>query len=84
MAKPRDDIFSAAIGKTNINSMREQKAQLEIGSDDGVKVWVNGKLVHANNAARPCGIGKTLALHLRDTDVINEFHWSVSGWLRTA
>jgi HEAT repeat protein len=39
--------------KTNINSTREQKAQLEIGSDDGVKVWVNGKLVHANNAARP-------------------------------
>lgn len=39
--------------KTNINSTREQKAQLEIGSDDGVKVWINGKLVHANNAARP-------------------------------
>ncbi len=39
--------------KTNINSAREQKAMLEVGSDDGVKVWVNGKLVHANNAARP-------------------------------
>jgi len=39
--------------KTNINSAREQKATLEVGSDDGVKVWVNGKLVHANNAARP-------------------------------
>jgi HEAT repeat protein len=39
--------------KTNINSTRAQKAQLEIGSDDGVKVWVNGKVVHANNAARP-------------------------------
>ena len=39
--------------KTTINSAREQKAMLEIGSDDGVKVWVNGKLVHANNAARP-------------------------------
>jgi hypothetical protein len=39
--------------KTNISSDREQKAMLEVGSDDGVKVWVNGKLVHGNNAARP-------------------------------
>jgi HEAT repeat protein len=39
--------------KTNINSAREQKAMLEVGSDDGIKLWVNGKLVHANNAARP-------------------------------
>ncbi|HEV8379492.1 MAG TPA: HEAT repeat domain-containing protein [Tepidisphaeraceae bacterium] len=44
--------------KTNINSAREQKAMLEIGSDDGVKVWVNGKLVHANNAARPVKQGE--------------------------
>jgi hypothetical protein len=26
---------------------------LELGSDDGVKVWLNEKLVHANNIARP-------------------------------
>jgi hypothetical protein len=39
--------------KTTINSAREQKAMLEVGSDDGVKIWVNGKQVHANNAARP-------------------------------
>ncbi|MBI1785555.1 hypothetical protein HYR69_10465, partial [Candidatus Sumerlaeota bacterium] len=30
----------------------ELKAKLEIGSDDGVKVWVNGAVVHANNATR--------------------------------
>jgi HEAT repeat protein len=38
--------------KTNINSPREQQAILELGSDDGVKAWLNGKQVHANNAAR--------------------------------
>ena len=29
-----------------------QAARLELGSDDGVKAWLNGKLVHANNTAR--------------------------------
>ena len=27
---------------------------LELGSDDGIKVWLNGQVVHANNATRPC------------------------------
>jgi hypothetical protein len=30
-----------------------KQARLEIGSDDGVKVWLNGNVVHANNVARP-------------------------------
>jgi len=36
----------------------DQDVRLEIGSDDGVKVWVNDKLVHANNVARPLRIGQ--------------------------
>ena len=27
-------------------------ARLELGSDDGIKAWLNGRLVHAKNAAR--------------------------------
>lgn len=38
--------------RTVIQSPRDADAVFEIGSDDGVKVWLNGKLVHANNAAR--------------------------------
>lgn len=38
--------------KTAIASTKEQDALLEIGSDDGVKVWLNGQVVHANNAVR--------------------------------
>ena len=26
--------------------------RLDIGTDDGIKLWVNGKLIHANNAIR--------------------------------
>jgi hypothetical protein len=40
--------------RTRIDSPKEQDALLEIGSDDGVKVWLNGRVVHANNAIRPC------------------------------
>ena len=38
--------------KTRVFSPKEQKVLLEIGSDDGNKVWVNGKLVHAKNVQR--------------------------------
>ncbi|HVV01183.1 MAG TPA: hypothetical protein VHH88_07445, partial [Verrucomicrobiae bacterium] len=34
-----------------------QPARLELGSDDGIKVWLNGKPVLANNTARPLRIG---------------------------
>jgi hypothetical protein len=38
--------------KAKIWSRRERSATLLLGSDDGVKVWLNDKLVHANNALR--------------------------------
>ena len=44
--------------KTQITSERDQEAQLEIGSDDGVKVWLNEKVVHANNVTRAFGPGQ--------------------------
>jgi HEAT repeat protein len=38
--------------KTQLTSERDQEALFEIGSDDGVKVWLNDKVVHANNTIR--------------------------------
>ena len=38
--------------RTRIWSPSEQEARLEMGSDDGIKVWLNGVVVHANNAGR--------------------------------
>jgi hypothetical protein len=43
--------------KTQIVSGQAQEAQLEMGSDDGIKVWLNQKVVHANNSVRPCTPG---------------------------
>ena len=38
--------------KTNVWSDKNREVIFEIGSDDGVKVWVNYKLVHQNNVER--------------------------------
>ncbi len=50
-----------AYARTRIYSEKEQPARLEMGSDDGVKVWLNGKLVHAHNIARPLAVGSDKA-----------------------
>ena len=34
--------------RTKIDSDREKRIRLEIYADDGVKVWLNGELVHDN------------------------------------
>jgi hypothetical protein len=42
--------------RTTIQSSQARSARLEIYTDDGVKAWLNGKLIHANNVSR--GIGE--------------------------
>jgi len=39
--------------RTTVECPNAVDAVLELGSDDGIKAWLNGKLVHSNNAARP-------------------------------
>lgn len=41
--------------RNKVWSDKSQKVRLELGSDDGIKVWLNGQLVHANNVTRPAG-----------------------------
>jgi HEAT repeat protein len=48
----------AAYLRTNVWSDKSRKVLLELGSDDGIKVWLNGQVVHANNATRPAGPGQ--------------------------
>ena len=38
--------------RTEIVSDRDQAVRLGISSDDGVKAWLNGELIHANNVLR--------------------------------
>ncbi|HQG48368.1 MAG TPA: HEAT repeat domain-containing protein, partial [Sedimentisphaerales bacterium] len=39
--------------RTRIESAANKPVLLEIFSDDGVKAWLNGKVIHSNNTARP-------------------------------
>ena len=51
-AAVRDAEDVAAYLRTRLFSPAEQDVLLELGSDDAVKVWLNGTLVHGNNADR--------------------------------
>jgi len=44
--------------RVEVNSPADRIAQLHIGSDDGVKVWLNGQVVHKNNATRAVGVAQ--------------------------
>ena len=47
--------------KTGIYCPETKSVQLQMGSDDGIKVWINGKPVHANNVVRGMSIGEDKA-----------------------
>ncbi len=44
---------AVAYAYTNITAPRDMEADLLLGSDDGVKVWLNGEVVHVNQVRRP-------------------------------
>ena len=44
---------SSVYSYLRLESPTAQRAQLLVGSEDGVKVWLNGKLVHTNDVVRP-------------------------------
>ena len=50
-----------AYARTWVYSGRRQPARLELGSDDGVKVWLNENLIFAHNVARPVHPGSDKA-----------------------
>ena len=47
--------------RTRIWSPEKQEVRMDLGSDDGIKVWLDGKPVFANNANRPCAPGQDKA-----------------------
>lgn len=47
--------------RTRVHVPVARDVTLVIGSDDGIKIWVNGELVHANNAVRGLAPGQDRA-----------------------
>ncbi len=56
--------YSCAYLKTMVFSKEEQKTALKLGSDDGIKVWLNAKVIFALNKHRGAKAGQ-------DTIVVN-------------
>ncbi len=64
-------------------SGKKRKVMLELGSDDGVKVWLNGKLVHEKNIGRPLTPGqdkKQVKLKARWNDLLLKVTNGGGGW----
>jgi len=72
-----------AYARTRVYSETEQAAILELGSDDGVKVWLNGIQVYANNTARPLTRGSdkvTVTLRLGWNVLLLKVTQNNLGW----
>jgi putative heme-binding domain-containing protein len=51
----RPNTNAVAYAVTLIDAAQALDTRLLAGSDDGIKIWLNGKLVHANNVTRGAG-----------------------------
>ncbi|MCP4454269.1 MAG: hypothetical protein GY809_22645 [Planctomycetes bacterium] len=69
--------------RTRFESPIERKAVLELGSDDGVKVWVNRKLVHAHNVTRSAERGQDkvdITLNKGRSTILVKINQGAGGW----
>jgi len=78
---PRDN--AVVYVKANIISDKAQPILLLLNSDDGVKAWLNGKLVHANNANRPAYVDPDkvpAALNAGPNQLLLKITQNSGGW----
>jgi HEAT repeat protein len=80
----------AAYVAASVAVPKEQDAILELGSNDGVKVWLNSELVHGKNVGRPLTPGEDrVSVHLKATNTVliavynKGGDWAVCARLRT-
>lgn len=68
---------------TIVHSAADLDCTLRLGSDDGVKVWLNGALVHHNPTARPCTPDQDLVpvrLKAGANDLLVKVDQGMGGW----
>jgi len=73
--------------RTWVNSAQDQPAVLHLGTDDGVKAWLDGKQVYALNVARPLQPGSDkvpLTLHAGWNRLVMKLTQNNLGWEFTA
>lgn len=45
--------FAEVYAQAEIHLTKPKKVLLGIGSDDAIRIWLNGQLIHQNRSARP-------------------------------
>jgi HEAT repeat protein len=69
--------------RTAVWAEKPREVMLEMGSDDGIKVWSNGQVVHANNTARAAAPGQDkfkVPLKAGRNDLLVKVTQNVMGW----
>ncbi|MCG3129852.1 MAG: hypothetical protein FLDDKLPJ_00588 [Phycisphaerae bacterium] len=77
----------AAYLHTRVYSPTTQEVRLELGSDDGIKAWLNGAGVHANNVLRGCAPSQdVVSVTLREgwNDLLLKVMNDGGGWTASA
>ncbi len=72
--------WALCYGYAEIESVHARDALLQCGSDDGINIWVNGKLVHHNEIARGYTANSdTVRIHLKQG--VNRIFVKVDNYL---
>jgi hypothetical protein len=69
--------------KTRFKSNSARAVILEIGSDDGVKAWLNGELIHSRNVDRPFNPGEDkVCVQIENgwNDLLLKITQATGGW----
>lgn len=72
-----------AYARTRVWAGEPRELVLELGTDDGVKLWVNGALVHARNAVRAAAPGQEkprVRLRAGWNDLLVKITQNIMGW----
>jgi hypothetical protein len=80
---PRENIWTVAYAYTRVYSPTEQDAVLHFGSDDGAKVWLNGKPIIGIHVSRGAGIDQHVEkVHLGKgpNDLLIKVEQMTGGW----
>lgn len=75
--------WALAYALTHVYSPAAFRARFEVGSDDGIKIWLNGKLVHRNQAQRGSAPGQDrVPVRLKKgwNQVLLKIEDQVGGW----
>ncbi len=72
-----------AYGYAEVESIHARECVMKVGSDDGIQIWLNGKIVHTNDAGRGYSAGEDeVPVHLKAgvNHLVIKLSQGLGGW----